>query len=138
MYIFRNKLVRLVEMCIRDSPNELQKLSDYWSDVRAVYSDFETDMKNPSTDIYRYEMPGGQYSNLKSQVESLGMGHQFDNVKEMYVKVNEMLGDIVKVTPSSKMVGDLAIFMVQNNLTPENIVERGEALTFPDLSLIHI
>ena len=77
-------------------------------------------------------MPGGQYTNLKSQVESLGLGHQFEDVKEMYVKVNHMLGDIVKVTPSSKMVGDLAIFMVQNQLTPENVVERGEALTFPD------
>ncbi|MEG2421804.1 MAG: biotin/lipoyl-containing protein, partial [Oscillospiraceae bacterium] len=78
------------------------------------------------------EIPGGQYTNLRPQVVSLGLGHRFDEVKEMYKKVNEMLGDIVKVTPSSKMVGDLAIFMVQNNLTPENIVERGEALTFPD------
>ena len=65
-------------------------------------------------------------------MESLGLGHQFEAVKEMYRAVNTMLGDIVKVTPSSKMVGDLAIFMVQNELTPENIVERGEALTFPD------
>ena len=113
-------------------PDKLQKLSDYWADVRLRYSQFEAGIKNPSTDIYRYEMPGGQYTNLKSQVESLGLGHQFEDVKEMYVKVNHMLGDIVKVTPSSKMVGDLAIFMVQNNLTPENIVERGEALTFPD------
>lgn len=110
----------------------LQKLSDYWADVRLRYEGFETGMKNPSTDIYRYEMPGGQYSNLKAQVESLGLGHQFDDVKEMYKTVNGMLGDIVKVTPSSKMVGDMAIFMVQNGLTPENIVERGEALTFPD------
>ena len=113
-------------------PEKLQTLSDYWADVRLRYSQFEAGIKNPSTDIYRYEMPGGQYTNLKSQVESLGLGHQFGDVKEMYVKVNHMLGDIVKVTPSSKMVGDLAIFMVQNELTPENIVERGEALTFPD------
>ena len=111
---------------------KLQKLSDYWADVRLRYASFEAGIKNPSTDIYRYEMPGGQYTNLKSQVESLGLGHQFEDVKEMYVQVNHMLGDIVKVTPSSKMVGDLAIFMVQNGLTPENIVARGEALTFPD------
>lgn len=111
---------------------KLQKLSDYWADVRLRYSSFEAGIKNPSTDIYRYEMPGGQYTNLKSQVESLGLGHKFEAVKEMYKTVNEMLGDIVKVTPSSKMVGDLAIFMVQNELTPENIVSRGEALTFPD------
>ena len=113
-------------------PYRLQELSDYWADVRLRYSSFETGMKNPSTDIYRYEMPGGQYSNLKSQVESLGLGGQFDDVKNMYTQVNHMLGDIVKVTPSSKMVGDLAIFMVQHDLTPENIVEKGEALTFPD------
>ena len=103
------------------APEKLQTLSDYWADVRLRYSQFEAGIKNPSTDIYRYEMPGGQYTNLKSQVESLGLGHQFEDVKEMYVKVNHMLGDIVKVTPSSKMVGDLAIFMVQNELTPENI-----------------
>lgn len=113
-------------------PHSLQYLSDYWADVRLRYESFESSIKNPSTDIYRYEMPGGQYTNLKAQVESLGLGHQFESVKEMYKSVNDMLGDIVKVTPSSKMVGDLAIFMVQNRLTPENIVERGEALTFPD------
>ena len=113
-------------------PVKLQSLSDYWADVRLRYAKFEAGIKNPSTDIYRYEMPGGQYTNLKSQVESLGLGPQFEAVKEMYVTVNHMLGDIVKVTPSSKMVGDLAIFMVQNDLTPENIVERGRSLSFPD------
>ncbi len=111
---------------------KLQLLSDYWSDVRLRYSSFEAGIKNPSTDIYRYEMPGGQYTNLKSQVESLGLGHQFEDVKEMYKAVNDMLGEIVKVTPSSKMVGDMAIFMVQNGLTPDNVVEKGAALTFPD------
>ena len=110
----------------------LQKLDDYWADVRLRYDSFDHGLKNPTTDIYRYEIPGGQYTNLYPQVISLGLGHRFEEVKEMYKTVNDMLGDIVKVTPSSKMVGDLAIFMVQNNLTPENIVERGEALTFPD------
>ena len=130
-----NALVTALQGQERDTgldPDRLQRLSDYWADVRERYAAFETGIKNPSTDIYRYEMPGGQYSNLRSQVESLGLGHQFEAVKEMYKTVNEMLGDIVKVTPSSKMVGDLAIFMVQNELTPENIVERGEALAFPD------
>jgi len=65
-------------------------------------------------------------------VESLGLGQRFEEVKEMYSTVNQMVGDIVKVTPSSKMVGDMAIFMVQNDLTPENIIEKGEALTYPD------
>ncbi len=110
----------------------IQKLTDYWADVRLRYEKFDHGLKNPVTDIYRYEIPGGQYTNLQPQVVSLGLGSRFEEVKEMYRTVNDMLGDIVKVTPSSKMVGDLAIFMVQNDLTPENIVERGEALTFPD------
>ena len=110
----------------------LQSLSDYWEDVRKRYDSFEGGIKCPSTDIYRYEIPGGQYTNLKPQVESLGLGSRFTEVKENYRKVNEMLGDIIKVTPSSKMVGDLAIFMTQNDLTPETIVEKGESLAFPD------
>ncbi len=111
---------------------QLQLLTDYWSDVRERYAEFESDLKTPVTDIYRYEIPGGQYTNLKPQVESLGLGTRFVEVKEMYKKVNDMLGDLVKVTPSSKMVGDMAIFMVQNDLTPENILEKGAALSYPD------
>ncbi|MDD6023049.1 MAG: pyruvate carboxylase [Oscillospiraceae bacterium] len=110
----------------------IQELTDYWADVRLRYANFDHGLKTPVTDIYRYEIPGGQYTNLEPQVISLGLGSRFTEVKEMYKKVNDMLGDLVKVTPSSKMVGDLAIFMVQNDLTPENIVEKGEALTFPD------
>ncbi len=130
-----NAVVAALEGTERDTGlnlQELQKLTDYWADVRLRYADFDHGLKNPVTDIYRYEIPGGQYTNLQPQVESLGLGHRFEEVKEMYKTVNDMLGDIVKVTPSSKMVGDLAIFMVQNDLTPENIVERGKALTFPD------
>ena len=113
-------------------PQRLQELCDYWGDVRLRYESFDKGLKIPVTDIYRYEIPGGQYTNLQPQVESLGLGHRFNEVKEMYRTVNLMIGDIIKVTPSSKMVGDLAIFMVQNDLTPENIVERGESLAFPD------
>ncbi len=130
-----NAVVAALEGQERDtglSMMDLQKLTDYWADVRERYVDFESDLKTPVTDIYRYEIPGGQYTNLKPQVESLNLGHRFLEVKEMYKKVNDMLGDIVKVTPSSKMVGDLAIFMVQNDLTPENIVEKGAALSYPD------
>ena len=111
---------------------ELQKLSDYWEDVRPYYHSFEGAIKSPATDIYRYEIPGGQYTNLKPQVESVGLGHRFKEVKEKYREVNEILGDIVKVTPSSKMVGDLAIFMVQNNLDKDNIAEKAKTLNFPD------
>jgi len=111
---------------------EIQRLDNYWADVRLRYQNFDTGLKTPTTDIYRYEIPGGQYTNLYPQVVSLGLGSRFEEVKEMYKTVNDMLGDLVKVTPSSKMVGDLAIFMVQNDLTPDNIVERGKALAFPD------
>lgn len=130
-----NSLVEALRGTERDTgidPAGLQKLSDYWSDIRERYAGFDKGLRVPVTDIYRYEIPGGQYTNLQPQVEALGLGHRFDDVKEMYRTVNDMLGDIIKVTPSSKMVGDLAIFMVQNDLTPENIVERGESLAFPD------
>ncbi len=130
-----NAVVAALEGQERDTGLDLggiQKLTDYWADVRLRYEKFDHGLKNPVTDIYRYEIPGGQYTNLQPQVVSLGLGSRFEEVKEMYRKVNDTLGDIVKVTPSSKMVGDLAIFMVQNDLTPENIVAKGEALTFPD------
>lgn len=130
-----NAVVTALQGTERDTgldPVRLQYLSDYWEDVRKRYDSFDTGIKCPTTDIYRYEIPGGQYTNLKPQVESLGLGPRFQDVKENYRVVNQMLGDIVKVTPSSKMVGDMAIFMTQNDLTPENIVERGESLAFPD------
>lgn len=130
-----NSVVAAVENTKRDTGIDLdgiQKISDYWEDVRPVYKDFESDLKTASVEIYKYEIPGGQYSNLKPQVESFGLGHRFMDVKEMYRKVNIMLGDIVKVTPSSKAVGDMAIFMVQNDLTPENIYEKGKDIDFPD------
>ena len=130
-----NAVVTALQGTERDTgldPVRLQYLSDYWEDVRKRYDSFDTGIKCPTTDIYRYEIPGGQYTNLKPQVESLGLGPRFQEVKENYRVVNQMLGDIVKVTPSSKMVGDMAIFMTQNDLTPENIVERGESLAFPD------
>lgn len=130
-----NSIVAALESTERDTgiePDGIQKISDYWAAVRPVYKEFESDMMTGSAEIYKYEMPGGQYSNLKSQVESFGLGHKFGEVKEMYKTVNEMLGDIVKVTPSSKAVGDMAIFMVQNELTPENIYEKAKDIDFPD------
>lgn len=107
-------------------------ISKYWEAVRPIYANFESELKSGTTEIYKYEIPGGQYSNLKPQVESFGLGHKFDEVKNMYKDVNELLGDIVKVTPSSKMVGDMAIFMVQNGLTKDNILEKGKNLNYPD------
>ena len=130
-----NSIVAAAEHSNRDTGIDLdgiQKISEYWRDVRPVYAGFESELKTSSAEIYKYEIPGGQYSNLKPQVESFGLGHKFDDVKNMYKDVNNMLGDIVKVTPSSKAVGDMAIFMVQNGLTPENILEKGQGIDFPD------
>ena len=112
--------------------DRIQELTDYWADVRLRYAKFDQGLKTSATDIYKYEIPGGQYTNLAPQVNSLGLGPRFNEVKEMYAKVDHMLGGITKVTPSSKMVGDLAIFMVQNDLEPENILEKGAHLTYPD------
>lgn len=130
-----NSIAAALEYTDRDTElnaDDIQKLSDYWYDVRKVYEPFESGLKSDSAEIYKYEIPGGQYSNLRTQVESFGMGHLFNEVKEMYIDVNDLLGDIVKVTPSSKVVGDLAIFMVKNNLTKENICEKGKYLAYPD------
>ncbi len=110
----------------------LQVISDYWSAIRPIYAEFESDLKSGTAEIYKYEIPGGQYSNFKPQVESFGLGHRFSEVKEMYKTVNDMLGDIIKVTPTSKVVGDFAIFMVQNDLDPENIYEKAKDMAFPD------
>ena len=130
-----NSVVAAVESSRRDTginSDDIQKISEYWADVRPVYVNFESELKTPTAEIYKYEIPGGQWSNLKPQVESFGLGHKFQEVKDMYKTVNQMLGDIVKVTPSSKAVGDMAIFMVQNELTPENIYEKGKDIDFPD------
>ena len=130
-----NSIVASLQHSDRDTgldSDGLQKISEYWRDVRPVYKDFESELQTASAEIYKYEIPGGQYSNLQAQVESFGLGHKLKEVKDMYKAVNQMLGDIVKVTPSSKVVGDLAIFMVQNDLTPENIIEKGATIDFPD------
>ncbi len=132
-----NSVVAALQHTDRDTLLDLDKIEEinkYWLKVRPIYENFESDLKSGTTEIYKYEIPGGQYSNLKPQVESFGLGYKFKEVMEMYKDVNDMVGDIVKVTPSSKFVGDLAIFMVQNNLTPENILEKGANLDFPDSS----
>jgi len=135
-----NSIVAALENTDRQTGIDLdsiQKISDYWNDVRKVYEPFESGLMSVTTEIYKYEIPGGQYSNLYAQVESFGMGHLFEEVKEMYKEVNEMLGDIVKVTPSSKVVGDLAIFMVRNGLDSGNILEKGKGLAYPDSAVAY-
>jgi len=112
--------------------HNLNKYSTYWEDVREYYYPFESGLKAGTAEVYDHEIPGGQYSNLRPQAAALGLEHKFEEVKRNYAVVNKMFGDIVKVTPSSKVVGDMAIFMTSNNLTPEDIFERGESLSFPE------
>ncbi|WP_339215469.1 pyruvate carboxylase [Ornithinibacillus sp. FSL M8-0202] len=109
-----------------------EKLGHYWEGVRQYYQEFESGMNAPHTEIYQHEMPGGQYSNLRQQAKAVGLGDRWDEVKSMYRRVNDMFGDVVKVTPSSKVVGDMALFMVQNNLSEDDVYEKGETIDFPD------
>jgi len=117
---------------IRADIESLEKLSYYWEDVRKYYKDFESGMISPHSEIYVHEMPGGQYSNLQQQAKAVGLGDRWDEVKRMYSRVNLLFGDIVKVTPSSKVVGDMALFMVQNELNEETVISRGQTIDFPD------
>jgi pyruvate carboxylase len=130
-----NALVTALEGTARDtglSAQSLQKLADYWEIAREPYSPFECGLKAGTADVYRHEMPGGQYSNFRSQAISVGLGDRWEDVKEMYREVNLLCGDIIKVTPSSKAVGDMALFMVQNNLNSESVIAQGKDLAFPD------
>lgn len=117
---------------LRTDIEGLEELSHYWATVRPYYADFESDIKSPNTEIYQHEMPGGQYSNLSQQAKSLGLGGRFDEVKDMYRRVNFLFGDIVKVTPSSKVVGDMALYMVQNDLDESSVLSDGYKLDFPE------
>ncbi|MBZ5200342.1 pyruvate carboxylase [Planomicrobium chinense] len=117
---------------VRTEIESIEKLSHYWEDVRKYYSDFESGMNSPHSEIYVHEMPGGQYSNLQQQAKAVGLGMRWEEVKEMYSRVNMLFGDVVKVTPSSKIVGDMALFMVQNDLDEETVITRGETIDFPE------
>ncbi|HVS35988.1 MAG TPA: pyruvate carboxylase [Gemmataceae bacterium] len=110
----------------------MQEADAYWQAVRGLYSPFETGQLAPGGDVYQNEMPGGQYTNLYAQAASLGLGERWREVCRMYAEVNRMFGDIVKVTPTSKVVGDMALFMVANNLTPTDVIDGPRELAFPE------
>ena len=130
-----NSVVEALKGSKRDTgldTDELTELSQYYARIRKVYKGFESDMDSPCTEIYKYEIPGGQYSNLLAQVTSMGSADDFEEIKGLYKQANELLGNIVKVTPSSKAVGDFAIFMFKNGLTKDNILEAGANLSYPE------
>ncbi|XP_055345937.1 pyruvate carboxylase, mitochondrial-like [Paramacrobiotus metropolitanus] len=129
-----------VVACLQSSPRDtgidLQRVHEYsafWEQTRTLYAPFEcaVTMKTGNSDVYDNEIPGGQYTNLQFQAFSLGLGDQFEQVKKAYREANLLLGDIIKVTPTSKTVGDLAQFMVQNKLDTDSVMERAGDLSFP-------
>ena len=114
------------------SEQHARELDSYWAEMRLLYSCFEADLKGPDPEVYEHEIPGGQLTNLLFQAQQLGLGEQWVETKKAYREANHLLGDIVKVTPTSKVVGDLAQFMVTNKLTPEDVKRLANTLDFPD------
>ncbi|SCA56845.1 Pyruvate carboxylase [Candidatus Terasakiella magnetica] len=110
----------------------LRKVSDYWEAVRANYVGFESDIRCGTSDVYNHEMPGGQYTNLRQQARSLGIEEHWSEVSDAYADVNQMFGDIVKVTPSSKVVGDMALMMVTSSLSRDDVENPDKEIAFPD------
>jgi len=130
-----NSVVEMLRFQERENPMNTEKLaeySNYWETVRNYYYTFESGLKSGTGEVYEHEIPGGQYSNLKGQAIALGLEDRFTQVTKMYAKVNAMFGDIIKVTPSSKVVGDMAQYMVSNDLTVEDVMEKGEDISFPE------
>jgi pyruvate carboxylase len=110
----------------------MQSISHYWEGVRKLYAPFESDIRSGTADVYKHEMPGGQYTNLREQARAMGLEHRWPEVSEAYAQVNQLFGDIVKVTPTSKVVGDLALSMVANDLEPKDIVDPKREVAFPE------
>ncbi|MEO4000912.1 pyruvate carboxylase [Mesorhizobium sp. CAU 1732] len=113
-------------------PSWIRRLSFYWEAVRNQYAAFESDLKGPASEVYLHEMPGGQFTNLKEQARSLGLETRWHEVAQAYHDVNLMFGDIVKVTPSSKVVGDMALMMVSQDLTVADVENPAKDIAFPD------
>jgi pyruvate carboxylase len=129
-----NTLVEALRYTERDTGMDFDKLhqtSQYWEGVRKYYLPFESGQLAPSAEVYRHEMPGGQYTNLYQQAQALGLETRWGECCRMYAEVNRMFGDIIKVTPTSKVVGDMALFMVGNNLTPADVETGKRELAFP-------
>src|SRR5690606_35989011 len=110
----------------------IRAVSDYWEAVRHQYAAFESSLQSPASEVWLHEMPGGQFTNLKAQARSLGLEDRWHEVAQAYADANQMFGDIVKVTPSSKVVGDMALMMVAQGLTREEVEDPQLDVAFPD------
>ncbi|WP_320203872.1 pyruvate carboxylase [Agrobacterium rosae] len=113
-------------------PEAIRRISFYWEAVRHQYAAFESDLKGPASEVYLHEMPGGQFTNLKEQARSLGLETRWHQVAQTYADANQMFGDIVKVTPSSKVVGDMALMMVSQDLTVADVLNPDKDVSFPE------
>ena len=130
-----NSVVEMMRFHERENPYNMESLnefSNYWEVKREYYYPFESGLKASTAEVFQHEIPGGQYSNLRPQAIALGLEEKFDDIKKQYEEVNKLFGDVVKVTPSSKVVGDMAQFLVSNGLTAEDVMEKGETLSFPE------
>lgn len=130
-----NTLVEMLRFSPRDTGlahQPLQETAEYWEAVRRYYRDFESGHSAPSAEVYDHEMPGGQSTNLQQQAQAVGLEDRWPEVRRAYAEVNRLFGDIIKVTPTSKVVGDMALFMVANNLKPEDVLEGTRELSFPE------
>src|SRR3972149_1485056 len=130
-----NSVVAMMKFHKRENKintDKLNQFSNYWEDIREYYYPFESGLKASTAEVFYHEMPGGQYSNLVQQASALGVGEKFEEIKKTYRDVNLLFGDIVKVTPSSKVVGDMTLFMISNGLTAKDVLEKGDTLSFPE------
>lgn len=130
-----NTIVEAMRFTPRDTgldTKTLDRIAEYWMAVRQFYTPFESEIVPATADLYEHEMPGGQYTNLHQQAQALGLADRWSEVCRVYAEVNQMFGDIVKVTPTSKAVGDMALFMVANNLTANDILQGDREFSFPE------
>jgi pyruvate carboxylase len=130
-----NSVVEMMKFHERENPvniDSLNRFSNYWEVVREYYYPFESGLKAGTAEVFKHEIPGGQYSNLKPQMNALGLTDQFNDVKKAYADVNQLFGDIVKVTPSSKVVGDMALYLITNKMKASEVLEKGDSISWPE------
>ena len=130
-----NSIVSMLQGTERERPMNIKSLnefSNYWEAIRDIYYPFESGLKAGTAQVFDHQIPGGQYSNLRPQARGLGLEEKFETIKKNYQEVNELFGDLIKVTPSSKVVGDMAMYLTANDLTAQDVREKGNELSFPD------
>ena len=130
-----NSIVASLENTSRDTKldrKSLDEFSDYWETVRKFYFPFDTSPPHGTAEVYLHEMPGGQFTNLKEQAEAMGLGHRWPEIAQCYSEVNDIFGDIVKVTPSSKVVGDMTMFLVTQGIKPADVTNLPKSTAFPE------